>query len=291
MVNERISSKLNHLAELAAIAGEKPYVVSSYKRASKSILKHDLSQVNPSDIKGIGDSISKLIVEIMETGTCKKLEKYIKKYQNINKLAKIPGIGPKKAKELYKKYKAHKLSDIQKLIDDGTITDKRIIEGIKTGPKKKIPYNKAKKIADRIINNITNNCNIERIEACGSIRRKELQIGDIDIIIQSKDPKVYDVIKSMLDVVSDDGDSKIGGNIGDIHCDIRFADEEYYGSMILYFTGNTEFNIQMRSKAISLGWKLNEYGLWSDNNRIAGSTELEIFEKLGRKFIDPDERV
>jgi DNA polymerase (family 10) len=44
----------------------------------------------------------------------------------------------------------------------------------------------------------------------------------------------------------------------------------------------------MRERAIKLGFKLNEYGLFDQNDApIAGREEAEIFEKLGMRYIPP----
>src|SRR5262249_47642794 len=55
-----------------------------------------------------------------------------------------------------------------------------------------------------------------------------------------------------------------------------------------YFTGSKAHNIRMRERAIKMGYKLNEYGLFdADDNPIAGVTEEEIFDKLGLPYIPP----
>ena len=59
-----------------------------------------------------------------------------------------------------------------------------------------------------------------------------------------------------------------------------------------YFTGSKPHNIALRDRAIRLGLKLNEYGLFqvSDDARIAGETEADIYEALGLRFIPPELR-
>lgn len=39
------------------------------------------------------------------------------------------------------------------------------------------------------------------------------------------------------------------------------------------------------------GWKLNEYGLFERNKKIAGKTEAEIYDKLGLSYIEPEDRI
>ena len=56
-------------------------------------------------------------------------------------------------------------------------------------------------------------------------------------------------------------------------------------------TGSKLFNINLRKKAKLLGYKLNEYGLYKNNNKIKINSEKDIFEKLGLNYIKPKNRL
>ncbi len=58
----------------------------------------------------------------------------------------------------------------------------------------------------------------------------------------------------------------------------------------MYFTGSKEHNIALRGIANEYGWKLNEYGLFDGERRIAGATEEEIYKKLKLAPIPPELR-
>jgi len=58
----------------------------------------------------------------------------------------------------------------------------------------------------------------------------------------------------------------------------------------MYFTGSKAHNIALRGLANDHGWKLNEYGLFEGQRRIAGATEEEIYRKLGLATIPPEMR-
>jgi DNA polymerase (family 10) len=59
-----------------------------------------------------------------------------------------------------------------------------------------------------------------------------------------------------------------------------------------YFTGSKAHNIALRDRAIGLGLKLNEYGLFrlDDDNRIAGEREEDIYAALGLEWVPPELR-
>ena len=59
-----------------------------------------------------------------------------------------------------------------------------------------------------------------------------------------------------------------------------------------YFTGSKAHNIVLRDRAIQMGLKLNEYGLFrvEDDAPVAGETEEGIYEALGIAWIEPEMR-
>jgi len=66
--------------------------------------------------------------------------------------------------------------------------------------------------------------------------------------------------------------------------DLRVVPEESYGAALQYFTGSKEHNISLRRIAQEKGLKLNEYGVFRGNKRIAGKTEEEVYEALDKKM-------
>ena len=77
-----------------------------------------------------------------------------------------------------------------------------------------------------------------------------------------------------------------------IQADIRVLPPESWGAGLLYFTGSKNYNIEMRKIAIKKGYKLSEYGLFDKQTgkMIAGKTEKEVLDKLGVKYLKPEER-
>src|SRR5262249_49906895 len=74
----------------------------------------------------------------------------------------------------------------------------------------------------------------------------------------------------------------------DLQVDLRVVEPKSWGAAMHYFTGSKAHNIRMRERALKLGLKLNEYGLFDENDScLAGVTEQEIFEKLGLPYIPP----
>ncbi len=77
-----------------------------------------------------------------------------------------------------------------------------------------------------------------------------------------------------------------------LQVDVRALPHESFGAAMQYFTGSKEHNVALRTQAIKQGLTLNEYGLFTldGNQRVAGETEEEIYQKLGYAWIPPEMR-
>jgi DNA polymerase (family 10) len=75
-----------------------------------------------------------------------------------------------------------------------------------------------------------------------------------------------------------------------IDADLLVVPEESWGSALQYFTGSKEHSVELRKIAIAKGLRLNEWGIFKGDKRIAGTTEEEVYEALGLQWIPPEMR-
>ena len=66
--------------------------------------------------------------------------------------------------------------------------------------------------------------------------------------------------------------------------------EESWGSALQYFTGSKEHSVELRKIAISKGLRLNEWGVFRGERKVAGTTEEEVYQALGLQWIPPEMR-
>jgi len=89
-------------------------------------------------------------------------------------------------------------------------------------------------------------------------------------------------------------ETKKGGSflflIDGVQVDMYHALPEQWGAMCLFLTGNAQFNIRLRLIAKKHGFKLNEKGLWSGENQVAGKDERQMFDVLGLEWLEPVDR-
>ena len=133
------------------------------------------------------------------------------------------------------------------------------------------------------------------ITPVGSLRRGCETCGDIDILAAGADPAIMDVFveHSLVERVLARGDTKSSILLrGAVQVDLRLVPADSRGAALQYFTGSKSHNIALRDRAMGLGFKLNEYGLFriEGDERIASATEDDIYQALGLAWVPPELR-
>lgn len=305
-MNSLIISELNKL--ISTLLYEKPpnfsFKVNSFKKTINLIKEIDY-EINSAEqlknVKGIGKGTIDRINEILKNGNLQENKNVEKKQKNIsdfNKLQKITGIGPAKAKQLIdKKISFNDL--IEKPSDSmlNELTHHQLI-GVK------YYHDLLKRIDSKIIYDIEQYLKKFdfKFNICGSYRRKKENSGDIDILILEEKKTLKDIVKILtedkfiIDNLTDDGKTKYMGicktpKSHAMRIDIRLLPKQSYPFALLYFTGSKKTNTYMRNIAIKAGYKLSEYGLFDKKNTfIPLESESAIFKFLHIPYLSPEKR-
>jgi DNA polymerase (family 10) len=90
------------------------------------------------------------------------------------------------------------------------------------------------------------------------------------------------------------GENKASAKVGreGLQVDVRALAPASYGAALQYFTGSKDHNVALRTRAVKMGLKLSEYGLFRSEGdaRVAGETEAGVYEALGLPWIPPELR-
>lgn len=258
------------------------------------------------EIPGVGEAISKKIEEYIKTGRIKEFNRLKKECPvRIDQLTRIEGLGSRKIKVLYKKLKIKTLKDLEKAAKKGKIRDlegfgekseENILQGIEFVRRSKGRFllGEILPVTREMISELDKLKEVGRISPAGSIRRMQETIGDIDILITSQKPgKVMEYFVKMPEVVKvwAKGPTKSSVRLkGGFDCDLRVIKNESFGAALQYFTGNKDHNILTRRIAIKKGLKLNEYGVFKNERKIAGKNEKEVYQAIGLPYIEPEIR-
>jgi DNA polymerase (family 10) len=258
------------------------------------------------EIPTIGKAIASKVEEFIETGKVTHLEELKSKIPiDINELYGIEGIGPKTIKLLYDKLQIKNLAELEKAAKDGRIrrvpgfTEKKQkdllkrIEFFRGGKGRRIIGELYPLIKD-IESRLSKVAGVKNAVAAGSVRRMRETIGDIDYIVTSDDPeKVMGFFVEMPEVkeVIARGPSKVFVKLADgIDADLLVVPEESWGSALQYFTGSKEHSVELRKIAIAKGLRLNEWGVFKGEERVAGASEHQVYGTLGLQWVPPEMR-
>ena len=314
MTNAQVARIFAEVADILEILGENPYRVQAYRRAAQIIenLTEDIVDLARRDelekIPGIGASIAQKVKEIVATGRLKQHEELKAKIPpGLLEMLQIPGMGPKKVLLVYKRLgidsvqkleEAAKAGRLRGLPGMGAKTEQNILRGIQLlrSTRGRLPLGIALPAANKIVAELKELPQVERITTAGSLRRMKETIGDIDILITSPDPKpVMDrfVSMPMVKEVLAHGTTKSSVIIdAGTQVDLRVVPPESFGAAQQYFTGSKDHNIRLRELAIKKGLKINEYGVFKADTgeRLAGEHEEEMYAALDMPWIPPEMR-
>ena len=258
------------------------------------------------EIPGVGKGIAHRMEEFIKTNDIKDYQKLKKQCPvDLESLKAVEGLGSKKIKFLYEKLKIKNLQDLKKAAQSGKIgklegfgpkSEKNILQAIDfvAASKDRFLLGLALPKVKRIIGELEKLPQVSRVSMAGSIRRKRETVGDVDILATSSKPKeVMDFFIGMPGIVKIWAKGLTKSSIrfrDDIDCDLRIVKKESFGAALQYFTGSKEHNILTRRIARKKGLKLNEYGVYRGEKKIAGQTEKGVYKAIGLPYIEPEIR-
>jgi DNA polymerase (family 10) len=145
-------------------------------------------------------------------------------------------------------------------------------------------------LSKRLVKQLKPYC--KRIEIAGSIRRKEKNPKDIDIVLISKNKnKFVDFLKTKGKYLQG-GEHESTWRIEGVKVELYYTNSEEWGAELLAYSSKKGSGIGLRIVARLKGFKLNNHGLFNrkTEKRVAGKTEREIYQALNRKYKEPWER-
>ncbi len=321
MKNANIVSILRHIAFLLEMEdGEDNsnivFKIRSYKRASDVIanLSSNLEKIyKEQGLKGlmqipsIGKAIALKIEEYLTTGKIRYLDELKSKTDiDIDGFYGLEGIGPRTIKTIYDNLGIRDVSGLEKAALEGKLSNIRgfsekkeemILKKIQLFKKGRSRYllGEVYPLIKQIETRLLKFDEVINAVAAGSFRRMKETVGDIDFVVASNNvEKVIDYFISMpeIDEVLGKGSTKTFVRLNNgMDADLLAVPEESFGSALQYFTGSKEHGVAMRRVALAKGFHLNEWGIFDNSqNKIAGSTEEEVYQMLDLEWIPPEMR-
>lgn len=311
--NQEIADKLGRLADLLEIRGENEFRVRAYRTAAQTVgtLPRDAHEMladdeSLSELPGIGEDLAGKIATIVQTGELPLLNEIEEETAaELSELMKIPGLGPKRVSAIHDALGVETVEDLQAAAEDhqirklegfGAKTEEKILDELDhyAESEQRTPIWDVDEIARGLVRYLGATDGVKEVVVAGSYRRRKETVGDLDILVTcEKRPGVMERFLDYdeVDTVVSQGKTRSTVVLRTrLQIDLRVVEEAAYGAALFYFTGSRSHNIAVRKIAQRKGLKINEYGVFRGDRRVAGKTEQEVFEQVDLPFIPPELR-
>jgi DNA polymerase (family 10) len=307
MYDKKLVKLLRNASILLQIKGENIFKANAYSNAADIIESQQLDVAELvqngklGEIKGFGEALVKKITEYVQTGKMSFYEKLISEVpEDLIKITKIPGIGPKKTKQLYEKLGIRTIEDLERACIEGKIASLKgfsektqeillnSIQHIKAWKGKKQLFACFQE-AENVASILRSTPAVEEFSIVGEMRRYTEVISNVEFLVACESPEpVIDVFKSKYSIAVEENllkfetDEEISvvihfSNPGNYHWQLHnlTASNEYLNHFQQYFEEktNSRFNL--------LVFPLKDHKLQS---------ERQIFDLLDLQYIPPELR-
>jgi DNA polymerase (family 10) len=315
--NKEIARVLWETADLMEIAAEDGFRIRSYRNGATAvegyperifdILRDPARKVT--DIPGIGKGLAVVLAEIAQSGSCERRDLLLEKFPpTALEFLKIQGLGPKSIALIFEHFRISTIDELERLCQEqklrtlprmGAKLEEKVLRSIagyrqRTG---RFLLSYAEGVAEELGEVLRQVPGVDAVTPAGSLRRGRETVGDLDLLVTGPSAKAAldkFVAYPRVEEVLGRGENKASAKVGreGLQVDVRALPPESFGAAMQYFTGSKDHNVAIRLRAVKMGLKLSEYGLFrvSDDARVAGETEEGIYRALGLAWIPPELR-
>ena len=315
MDNSTIARMFTDVADLLEIqGGANVFRIRAYRNAARTVESLGASAEAAvrtgaprlDGLPGIGKDLAGKIKEIVETGKLALLEELKQQIpEGLLAMVRLPGLGPKRARLIHDELGIEDLDALALAAREGKVhvikglgptLEARILRSIADAKIRSARHRlaDAEAAVAPLVEYLKADKSVRRIEVAGSYRRRAETVGDVDILVTAKKadtiaerfvtyPEVTQVLakgETRSSVVLRSG----------LQVDLRVVPDASYGAALYYFTGSKEHNVTARTQAVRRKLKVNEYGVFRGETRVAGRTEEDVFKALGLAWIPPELR-
>ncbi len=307
MKNTEIADAFDELGTLYELDGVVVYRVLAYRNAAKAIRESGTSvaelakEGRAEELAGVGKTIAEKIDQLLETGSINATEKLKEKIPvGLVAITSLPGLGPKRVRQLHQELGITSLEDLKKAADAGQLADvsgfgkkaeANIIEALAKGhdgtPKQRFLLSTALEAGERLVEGLRAHPSAIRVELAGSARRWADTCKDLDIVAASSDPlALVEAFAALPEIDEVSGPGEAGAKATThqgMGVDLRIVPSENFGNLLQHFTGSGRHNEALRTAAVRKGMHVSEHGIKNDETGETHlvETEEEVYELLG----------
>ncbi len=311
---------LKEIGVLLELKGENAFKVRAYQSGARTLerLEDNFEQIVEAgrlkELKGIGQALVQKIELLYREGRLPFYEDLKASVApGLLEFLEIPGLGGKKVKVIYDQLGIDTMDALKEACTSGTIEalegfGKKSAEKILSGIENRKAYGKrhlwwsVTGLVERILAILRAHPNTIRAEVAGSYRRCMETVGDLDFIVASESAselmELFVALEGVKEVTAK-GITKSSVRFeSGIQADLRVVPEEAFVFALHHFTGSKDHNVLMRQRALSMGYRLSEWGIFDKNSDDAEplkvsseiQSECDLFKFFNLSPIVPELR-
>ncbi|HVK96967.1 MAG TPA: helix-hairpin-helix domain-containing protein [Flavisolibacter sp.] len=290
MDNYEIADQLSLLSKMMDIHGENTFKAKSYASAAFTIEKlpeqiADLTRPQIFKIRGIGETVGKKVIEIIETGELQDLKELLNRTpQGVLEMMNIKGLGPKKIHVLWKEIKIDSLEELRRACEEkrlslikglGDKTEQKILESLQFQERNtgKYLYSQIESFAEAFHKKLMQKFTDYKTELTGEYRRQLEVITKIEWVTTIPKEKLINYLITDDTMIQTESDSELVVDVeGKLLLHFHLVTEDAFASKLFTTSCSEEF-LQ--------AWE----GFGESKNDH--QSEEEIFTEEGLHFIPP----
>ncbi len=316
MRNSEIALAFEELAQLYELDHAIIHRIVAYRTAARSIRDASVSVAElaragrAEELPGVGKTIADKIEVLLETGSIPSADKLKARFPpGLLEITRVPGLGPKRARQLYEELGVHSLDDLRRAAESkrlrtvpgfGAKAEENVLTALAAGadgrPRARVLLSRALELAEGMATALREHPAAERVEIAGSARRMTDTCKDLDLVATASDPGALSDAFCALPLIAEAHSSGEAGARAVTHngmsVDLRIVAPQSFGNLLQHFTGSKGHNEALRADAVRGGLHVSEYGVLDDATGIthACAAEEEVYRLLGMDYIEPELR-
>jgi DNA polymerase (family X) len=316
-VNAEIAGLFAEIGDILEVKGEQPYRYNAYRVAARSVggarerMDVLFAAGRLRELTGVGAALEAKIVEYLTTGQMEFYDRLRREFPSaLATLLQIPGLGPGKARAIYKELGVTTVPELEQAAREGRLKD---VSGFGDKGAEALLSNLDRMrqrtsrdlissgwlAAEEVREALGRPSDADRIAVVGSVRRMQDSVGGLDLLVARDAGEdgarliaAVQALPNVVQVVSAAEDQAVVQLFGGLTVRLTIVPRNAWGSGLVWYTGSKNHVARLEALARERGWRLSAQGLEDDasGKRLGGDSEVAIYERLGLPWIPPELR-
>lgn len=310
--NREVSEFLAAYGVYLTLKGENSFRTRAYATAARTFefVEEDVAELVKrgalTDLRGVGDSMARLIEEFVGTGTAAAFEELKSSVPpGLWEMLRVQGLGPSKVRAVYDQLGIESLEALEAAGRDGRLvalkgfgakTVDKILQSIAFLRQNQglFRLNHAQAAAAELVQTLSALPHTRCLDVAGPLRRHCELVPGVDLVLVSDDAAAaraaFTSAEEVAEVLSEDEDPIRVRLHNGIQAALYLADADTYAARLHHLTGDEAYLEALQVRAAAQGCQLSGTGLQRDGAPLALDDEAALFAALGLPSIPPELR-